>query len=150
MVDIPDNLKSVYTATIQQDGQFVIDVPTGEVESGNIELGEQYRVAILDAPDIEESTPSATNEDSRTPASSQDSRSKDHHNPSGPPVEEGEKLRVTIESLGNDGDGIAKVEGGYVVFVPDTTPGEQPIVEIDRTKPKYAFATVAEPSAAHQ
>jgi tRNA/tmRNA/rRNA uracil-C5-methylase (TrmA/RlmC/RlmD family) len=33
---------------------------------------------------------------------------------------------VTIETVGDQGDGIAKVERGYVVIVPETQPGEQP------------------------
>ena len=34
------------------------------------------------------------------------------------------KLRVTIESLAYGGDGVAHDEGGRVVFVPATAPGD--------------------------
>ena len=49
---------------------------------------------------------------------------------------------VTIESVGDQGDGIAKVERGYVVIVPDARPGDQPRVEIEQVKQNVAFARV--------
>ena len=48
-----------------------------------------------------------------------------------PPVEEGEIPEVTIETVCDQGDGIAKVDRCYVVIVPETQLGEQPIIEID-------------------
>jgi predicted RNA-binding protein with TRAM domain len=62
--------------------------------------------------------------------------------PPDPPVDEGEVRDVTIESVGDQGDGIAKVERGYVVIVPDAQPGDQPTVEIEQVKENVAFARV--------
>ncbi|MFC6906734.1 TRAM domain-containing protein [Halalkalicoccus tibetensis] len=39
-----------------------------------------------------------------------------------PPVTEGNHRTVEIETIGEQGDGIARVERGYVVIVPDTDP----------------------------
>jgi predicted RNA-binding protein with TRAM domain len=57
-------------------------------------------------------------------------------------VREGETLQVDIESLGEQGDGLAKVGPGYVVFVSDTEVGQQPLVRITATRENVAFAEV--------
>jgi 23S rRNA (uridine2552-2'-O)-methyltransferase len=54
------------------------------------------------------------------------------------PVSEGEKREVTIEAEGEDGDGIAYVEG-YTLFVPDAAVGDTITVEITDVKPNYGF-----------
>ena len=55
------------------------------------------------------------------------------------PVSDGETVEVTIETTGEDGDGIAYVEG-YTIFVPDTSVGEDVTVEITDVKPRFGFA----------
>ena len=62
----------------------------------------------------------------------------------GSPVEEDVVRKGTIESVGDQGDGIAKVERGYVVIVPDGEPGDQPTVEIDTVRQNVAFATIVD------
>ena len=47
-----------------------------------------------------------------------------------------------VESLGDQGDGIAKVERGYIVIVPDVHPGDELTVRINRTQDNVAFASV--------
>jgi predicted RNA-binding protein with TRAM domain len=49
---------------------------------------------------------------------------------------------VTIETLGDQGDGIAKIERGYVVIVPGTRPDNEVTVEITKTRQNVAFAQV--------
>jgi predicted RNA-binding protein with TRAM domain len=51
---------------------------------------------------------------------------------------------VTIETVGDQGDGIAKVDRGYVVIVPDTEPGAQPTVRIETVRENLAFASVVD------
>jgi Predicted RNA-binding protein, contains TRAM domain len=58
----------------------------------------------------------------------------------GPPVEEGEQRDVEIEHLGDQGDGIAKVERGYVVIVPETTTRDRVTVEMQQVRENVAFA----------
>ncbi|MBS3760034.1 23S rRNA (uridine(2552)-2'-O)-methyltransferase [Halodesulfurarchaeum sp.] len=54
------------------------------------------------------------------------------------PVSEGETVEVSIEATGEDGDGIAYVEG-YTIFVPDTRIGDEVTIEIGDVKPRYGF-----------
>lgn len=55
------------------------------------------------------------------------------------PVSEGEELRVTIDSVGEKGDGIAKVKG-FILFVPGTKEGEKLKVKVTKVLPKMGFA----------
>ncbi|PSP78407.1 23S rRNA (uridine(2552)-2'-O)-methyltransferase [Halobacteriales archaeon QS_1_68_20] len=55
------------------------------------------------------------------------------------PVEVGEELTVAVEAVGDEGDGIAEVEG-FTVFVPDAESGDEVEVRIEAVKPRYAFA----------
>jgi predicted RNA-binding protein with TRAM domain len=57
------------------------------------------------------------------------------------PVKEGEQYDVTIEAVGEKGDGIAKVEG-FVVFVPGAKEGDKVKVKIDRLLRKFAIGSV--------
>lgn len=56
------------------------------------------------------------------------------------PVSPGDRLTVEVTAEGDEGDGIATVEG-FTVFVPETSVGETVTVEIDAVKPRYAFAS---------
>ncbi|MEF8814793.1 MAG: 23S rRNA (uridine(2552)-2'-O)-methyltransferase [Halovenus sp.] len=55
------------------------------------------------------------------------------------PVRVGDELDVEIVDVGDEGDGIAKVEG-FTVFVPGGTTGEMMQVRITDVKPRYGFA----------
>jgi predicted RNA-binding protein with TRAM domain len=59
------------------------------------------------------------------------------------PVKEGEEQEVTIEGIGEKGDGIAKVQG-YVIIVPNTQKGERVKVKIKAVRGKVSFAEVIE------
>ena len=67
----------------------------------------------------------------------------------GPPVEEGDIRSVTIDTLGDQGDGIAKVERGFIVIIPGTQPGDQAEVEITDVKENVAFAEPVSEIAVH-
>ncbi|HLD02220.1 MAG TPA: TRAM domain-containing protein [Candidatus Nanoarchaeia archaeon] len=54
------------------------------------------------------------------------------------PVKVGEEIDLKIESVGEKGDGIAKVKG-FIVFVPNTKQGEERKVKITRVLNKCAF-----------
>ena len=141
MVEVPDSLRSVFSATVQeQDGAYVLEIPTREINNDTVTAGETYRVAILSSP---------TSEGRRDEASQPSTRSGNNRQdgPPEPPVEEGEVREVTIETLGDQGDGIAKVERGYVVIVSDAQPGDEPTVEIEEVRPNVAFASVVNPTS---
>jgi 23S rRNA (uridine2552-2'-O)-methyltransferase len=59
------------------------------------------------------------------------------------PVREGDQLEVTIEDIGSEGDGIAKVEG-YTLFVSGVEEGATVTVRVDDVKPNYGFAQPVE------
>ncbi len=59
------------------------------------------------------------------------------------PVEEGETYDVTIEDIARQGDGIARIEG-FVVFVPNTSVGDEVRIKVERVLPKFAFSTIVE------
>ncbi len=62
-----------------------------------------------------------------------------------PPVREGEEVDVTVEAVGEKGDGIAKVKG-FVIFVPGTKAGERVRVKISRVLQKVGFGQVIGPA----
>jgi predicted RNA-binding protein with TRAM domain len=58
---------------------------------------------------------------------------------SAPPVREGEELDVTIEAVGEKGDGIARRKG-FVLFVPNTKTGDEVRIRVTRVLAKVGFA----------
>lgn len=127
-MEIRDDLLCLFTSDVEaRGGGGVIEVPASEVELGDLEAGTTYRVAIFEHGD---------GDDSRE-------RSAPTGAPS-PPVAEGEEIDVEIESIGDQGDGIARVDRGYVVIVPDTEVGDRATVEITTVKENMAFAEVLE------
>ncbi len=60
-----------------------------------------------------------------------------------PPVNEGDVRTVTIEAIGEKGDGIARIDG-YVLFVPNVSLNDEVKVKIVRVLRKYGFAEVME------
>ena len=140
MIEISDSLRSVFSAQIEErDGSCIVDVPESEIEHDALAADETYRVAILKS---ESSTSKKTQEEQRQSAAQEPTPTSD-----GPPVDEGEVRDVTIETTGDQGDGIAKVERGYVVIVPGGQPGDEPSVEIEQVKENVAFASIVKPDS---
>jgi len=61
-----------------------------------------------------------------------------------PPVDRGDEVTVDIEGIGDQGDGIARVDRGYVIIVPDTEKGERVRIRVTSVKQNVAFAEVVE------
>ncbi|RLM49503.1 TRAM domain-containing protein [Halorubrum sp. Atlit-28R] len=140
MVKISDSLRSVFSAQIEErDGSYIMDVPASEVEHDALAADETYRVAILKS---ESSTSQRTQAEQPQSARQEPTSTLD-----GPPVDEGEVRDVTIETTGDQGDGIVKVERGYVVIVPGGQPGDELSVEIEQVKENVAFASIVEPDS---
>ena len=57
------------------------------------------------------------------------------------PVKVGDEIDVTIEGVGEKGDGIAKKEG-FVLFVPGTRQGDNVTIRVTRVLRKVGFADV--------
>ncbi|MEF8975800.1 MAG: TRAM domain-containing protein [Halapricum sp.] len=131
-MEISDQLRCLFSATVEErDDSYVVEVPNDELRHGQIEADETYRVALLPLPSDGEAE-----ETSPEPAQAR--------SPPAPPVEKGETHTVEIESLGEQGDGITRVERGFVVIVPDTKEGERVTVEITDVRQNVAFASVVE------
>jgi predicted RNA-binding protein with TRAM domain len=131
MVEIPDRLKCLFSAAVEETGDsYIIEIPKDEAERGTILAGETHRVVILESTPADESEPSHAN---TAPSSTSTPR---------PPVSTGDIREVTIETLGEQGDGIAKIERGYVLIVPGARPDDEVTVEITQVRENVAFAEV--------
>lgn len=64
-----------------------------------------------------------------------------------PPVKVGEELDVTIEAVGEKGDGIAK-KNGFVLFIPGVKEGQQVHIRVTKVLRKVGFAEVCAPGSA--
>jgi len=129
---ISKQLLCLFSGNIEkQDGRYVVEIPERELELGEVRNGGTYRVALL---------PQTGQPDEAT----SDSKPAREDDPSGPPVKEGEIRDVEIENIGEQGDGIARVERGYVVIIPDTETGERVSVEMETVRENVAFGEVVE------
>jgi predicted RNA-binding protein with TRAM domain len=134
MVDIPDSLQCLFSASVTpQAGTYRLEIPREEVEQGGLDVDEVYRVAMF--------THSSASPPSDSPGVAP---STEPQKQQGPPVDEGEVREVTIETLGEQGDGIAKVKRGYVIIVDGGQPGEVVDVEIQTVRENVAFAEIVE------
>ncbi|GAB7021260.1 TRAM domain-containing protein [Halostagnicola bangensis] len=136
-MEIPDELLCVFSAEVtEQRGSYRIEIPENEVAVGDLEEGGVYRVALL-------ASESASETRSDPEPETNTSRKSDRGGPE-PPVEEGENRTVDIEDIGEQGDGIARIERGYVVIVPDAEKGERVTIEIADVTETVAFGEVLE------
>ncbi|XVH33866.1 TRAM domain-containing protein (plasmid) [Haloferacaceae archaeon DSL9] len=135
-MDISDNLLCLFSAQIEEQGSsYVIEVPTNEVSIGDLQSGEICRVALL---------PTATNARDESNTGERRDNRDERRDFSEPPVARGERRTVEIENIGEQGDGIARVERGYVIIVPDTEVRERVTIEITDVKENVAFGEVVE------
>ena len=120
-MEISNKLLCLFSAEVSDDGgSYTIEVPRREIDTGSVSSGETYRIALISPEtDIAETDVDVPDEPQ-------------------PPVEPGEIRYVEIEDLGKQGDGIARVERGYVIIVPDTEVGERVKVEVTEVKSNFA------------
>ncbi|MDS0222963.1 TRAM domain-containing protein [Haloarcula sp. S1AR25-5A] len=168
------DLHCLFTAPVEeQDDSYVIEIPKQEVELGTLSAGALYRIALFQSDAaLPESEPESQQSDSESQSQSrsrsesdpqpqsrseQQSRSDPQSGsrsdepsgepefaPSGPPVAEGETRVVEIDNIGDKGDGVARIDGGYVVIVSDADVGERLRVEMDQVRENVAFAEIVE------
>lgn len=134
-MEVPDSLLCLFSARVEEeDDAYVIEVPAREITEGQVQSGETYRAALL--PTDTEANGEVTKPEERT--------TKQSHADTGPPVEVGEQRTVDIEDIGDQGDGIARVERGYVIIVPDTETNERVRIEISDVSETVGFGEVVE------
>jgi predicted RNA-binding protein with TRAM domain len=127
-LEISEKLLCLFSADVSaEDDRYVIEVPRREVDTGSIDPGETYRVALIagEREEDNETTESAPSEPQ-------------------PPVENNEIRYVEIEDIGKQGDGIARVERGYVIIVPGAEIGDRVKVEITEVKSNFAVGEIIE------
>lgn len=150
-MQLPDSLFALFSAEIEErNGNPVVVVPERELRVGDLAVGDTYRIAILPRtadgaePSAGESRGDAT-PGSVAGGSGPGARSGGHAGEeAGPPVEVGELHEVEIEDIGDQGDGIARIGPGYIVFVPGSDVGDRVTVEITQARENFAFADVVE------
>lgn len=139
---ISEHLHCLFSATVEaQDGSYIIEVPEQEIELGTVDEAGTYRVALLPIVDDTASTSEQTAESQQKPYAESPEYEPDRPKP---PVEEGETRTVEIEDIGSQGDGITRVERGYVIIVPDTERSERVRIEVTDVQDNVAFAEVVE------
>ena len=135
-MEISDQLLCLFNAEVTvNDDKYVVEVPRSEIETGSVDPGEVYRVALISRTESEQSSGSSS-------ASSSSSTTDTTSTEPQPPVEEGEVRYVEIEDIGKQGDGIARVERGYVIIVPDAEIGERVKVEVTEVKSNFAVGEI--------
>ena len=128
-MEISEKLLCLFNAEVTvRDDEYVVTVPRNEVETGSVDPGEIYRVALI----------------ARSEAESESKSTESAPDEPQPPVEEGELRYVEIEDIGKQGDGIARVERGYVIIVPGAEVGERVKVEIAEVKSNFAVGEIVE------
>ena len=110
----------------EKDGSYVVEIPRSEIDEGNVQEGAVYSVGVVEKESAEKADSSGGGGQLQ------------------PPVEEGEIRYVEIEDLGKQGDGIARVERGYVIIVPGGEVGERVKVEISEVKSNFAVGQILE------
>jgi Predicted RNA-binding protein, contains TRAM domain len=115
----------------RRNGSYIVEIPESEIEEGDLQEGDVYSVGVL--------------------GGKEEKKKREEESEGGsqlqPPVEEGEIRYVEIEDLGKQGDGIARVERGYVIIVPDAEVGDRVKVEVDEVKENFAVGEVLEEDA---
>ncbi|MFB6102043.1 MAG: TRAM domain-containing protein [Haloplanus sp.] len=128
-MEISDKLLCLFSERVRsEDGTYVIEVPQREIETGSVEPDETYRVALI-------SRERAETEEETTEPEGPSSEPQ-------PPVEVGEIRYVEIEDIGKQGDGIARVERGYVIIVPGAEIGERVKIEVTEVKSNFAVGEI--------
>lgn len=127
-MSLHDQLICLFNSRIEtRNGSYFVEVPSNEIERGAIELDKNYRVAVY---------PSVSSDPSAQQPSSDDSGG------STAPVEKGDMIEVEIEDIGDQGDGLARIGPGYIVFVPGTEIGDRVMVEMTKVRENFAFGEV--------
>lgn len=129
-MELSEKLLCLFSGQVERrDGTYVVEIPERELELGALDTETTYRFAVLAG--SSGSNPTSTGTGTRA-----------RRVPPGPPVAEGDTRDVEIEDVGDQGDGITRVERGFVVIVPDAEPGERVRIEITDVRENVAFGEV--------
>ncbi len=134
-MEISNELTSLFSAPIEEHrDSYVIEIPRAELEEGPVEASESYQVALIS----NRVGPDTAQEDSENIETEQPVDRDE------PPVSVGETRVVEIEEIGDQGDGLTRVDRGYVVIVPESEKDERVRIRIRHVRETVAFAEVVE------
>ncbi len=104
MVEVPDALSTLFSAQIETDGdRYIVEIPNSRGRHGAVSPGETYRVGLLSqATPVRRQQPTADAQTGHRPGTSQ------HRRPATAVAKA--KSERDHRSLGDQGDGIAKVD----------------------------------------
>lgn len=140
------NMLSVFASAIkEEDEEYYIEVPSNEIKHGPLNEGEDIQVVIREQ-EGNVAVQGQGNQGQRSETGSRNHSRNGGRNTSQnqQPVSEGDVKRVEIESMGDQGDGIARVDRGYVLIIPDTEIGDDAKVRVTNVNENYADAEVIE------
>jgi predicted RNA-binding protein with TRAM domain len=134
-MDLSEELTCLFTAEVEEhDQSYVLEIPKQEVDVGYVDPTEDYQVALVgtfEKPSQPDPAESSDTHDQQPEADQ-------------PPVSKGETRVVEVSELGDQGDGLTRVERGFVVIVPETEKGQRVRIEIETVRETVAFAHVLE------
>jgi|AntDeeMetageno50_2_1112565.scaffolds.fasta_scaffold01141_4 predicted RNA-binding protein with TRAM domain len=140
-MEISNELISLFSAPVEEHrGSYVIELPRAELREGSVEASESYHVALISNQVDSDSDSNSVQEGSES-KNIETEQSVDQNKP---PVSVGDKRVVEIEEIGDQGDGLTRVERGFVVIVPETEVGERVRIQIRHVRETVAFADVVE------
>nr|WP_206335527.1 TRAM domain-containing protein [Natronolimnobius sp. AArcel1] len=133
-VEISEKLLCLFSTEVSaEEDRYVIEVPRQEVETGDIDPGDVYRVALISRDDGDDADGEAVAQQPQSAPSEPQ-----------PPVDVSETRYVEIEDIGKQGDGIARVERGYVIIVPGADVGDRVKIEVTEVKSNFAVGEIIE------
>ena len=134
-MEIPEQLTCLFAAEIEDQSQsYVAKTPKQEVDVAYVDPTKDYHVAVL-------KQPGETSQPTLILASDHSSQQPDLDQP---PVSTGETRVVEITELGDQGDGLTRVERGFVVIVPESEVGDRVQIRIETVHETVAFGVVVE------
>ncbi|RBI63284.1 23S rRNA (uridine(2552)-2'-O)-methyltransferase [halophilic archaeon] len=144
MSDMAPNMTGEYT--VDHARSVHLARQAFETATELLESGGDFVVKVFQGPDLDDFRADVEDEfqyvRTMSPDASRDESSEVYLVARGrltAPVSEGDRLEVTIEDVGSEGDGVAKVEN-YTLFVPGTEEGETVEIRVDEVKPRFGFA----------
>ena len=118
-------LSYLFSSLVELDDEsHFIKLPSQESPSFDIDTDTTYRVLFL---------PKSPGETNTTPSHAPDA-----------PVAIDATLEVLIEDIGSEGDGIARIGPGYIIFIPKTDIGHKVKIKINSVTSRCAFGEVVE------
>ncbi|MFP8955821.1 TRAM domain-containing protein [Natrialbaceae archaeon A-CW3] len=144
-MEISEKLLCLFSTEVsEEDDRFVIEIPRQEIETGDVEPGDVYRVALISRERTTSTTETGTDGSGTTTKTSQTPSQPTAPSEPKPPVDVGETRYVEIEDIGKQGDGIARVERGYVIIVPGADVGDRVKIEVTEVKSNFAVGEIIE------